>query len=149
MFSLGSKALDRSIKYTIQCSLVMGELHMGVCDFHLQASSSPSSGPPARRASSADARKEYTQSRRVAGNATSQERLRESAQLEKSSSKDHNWHEEEGRWLSCLRDSPLFQHARYCTGLSRDRRTEGIVHAQTLSDYVPATSRMRRRLKCA
>ena len=122
---------------------------MGVCDFHLQASSSPSSGPPARRASSADARKEYTQSRRVAGNATSQERLRESAQLEKSNSKNHNWHEEEGPWLSCLRDSPLFQHARYCTGLSRDRRTEGIVQSQTLSDYVLATSRMRRRLKCA
>jgi hypothetical protein len=44
--------------------------------------------------------------------------------------KNHNWHQEEVRWPSCLRDSPFFQHARYCTGLSRDRRTEGIVHAR-------------------
>ena len=103
---------------------------MGVCDFRLQASSALLPGRLLEGLLAPMLEKSNTQSRRVAGNATSQERLRESAQLEKSSSKNHNWHEEEGRWLSCLRDSPLFQHARYCTGLSRDRRTEGIVHAR-------------------
>ena len=122
---------------------------MGVCDFHLQASSALLPGRLLEGLLAPMLEKSNTQSCRVAGDRYVQERLRESAQLEKLSSKNHNWQEEERRWLSCLSDSPLFQHARYCSGLSKDRRTEGIVQSQTLSDYVPATSRMRRRLKCA
>ena len=101
---------------------------MGVCDFHLQASSALLPGRLLEGLLESMLEKSTRRAVVWHGNATSQKRLRESAQLEKSSSKNHNRQEQERRWLSCLRDSPLFQHARYCSGLSRDRRAEGIVH---------------------
>ena len=145
VLSLGSKALDMPITtlYGVVC-LAKENYTCVVCNFRLRGSSALLPGGLLEGLLESMLEKSIR-----SAVARSKSGVRESAQLERSSSKNHKLHEEEGRWIFLSPRQFSFPARSLLHRIIGGRPSRGRRACPMLSDYAPATSRMRRGLKCA